>query len=90
MTSYRGPALVVRSEQRADLRRLQAALSRADWCTPCNNDKRWISENALDQVQAARLCAGCAVIDACREYVTRYPREQGVYAGTTLTERNTK
>lgn len=84
-----GSATTLRANQRADLRKLQAELSRADWAVPCNADRRWISDNHLDQVQAAALCAGCPVIIACRNYINRYPREQGVYAGTTFTERNT-
>ena len=90
MSRHAGSVPTLRATQRSDLRALQAALSRADWCTPCNNDKRWISEDRLDQEQAARLCTGCPVIIACREYIDRYPREQGVYAGTTYAERNTK
>ena len=90
MSRRAGSAPEIRATQRADLFRLQAALSIACWCVPCNNDQRWISDDPEDQEQAAKLCAGCAVISACREYIDQYPREQGVYAGTTLTERNSK
>lgn len=90
MSRHAGSVPTVRATQRADLRRLQAALSTADWATPCNADRRWISDDHLDQAQAASLCAGCPVIIACRNYINRYPREQGVYAGTTYAERNTK
>lgn len=90
MSRHASWAPTVRADQRAALRELQAALSIACWAVPCNTDPRWISEDHLDQVQAARLCAGCPVINACREYINRYPREQGVYAGTTYQERNSR
>lgn len=78
----------IRSAQRAALRELQAAVSRADWAIPCNSSPSWISDDERDQAQAAELCAGCPVIIACRNYINQYPREQGVYAGTTFNERN--
>ena len=90
MSRHASPAGSIRSDQRADLRRLQAAISGVDWRIPCNADRRWISEDRLDQVQAAEQCAGCPVISACRNYINRYPREQGVYAGKTFAERNSK
>ena len=80
----------IRSNQRADLRELQAALSRACWATPCNGHNLWISDDDADQVRAAELCSGCPAFAACRNYIARYPSEQGVYAGTTFNERNPK
>lgn len=80
----------VQAEQRADLRKLQAAIQSVDWNIPCSNDNRWISDADADQALAAEMCAQCPVIIACRNYINRYPLEQGVYAGTTYQERNAR
>ena len=90
MSRHASPAGSIRSDQREALLTLQSAIQSVDWNIPCSNDNRWISDDPGDQAQAASLCAGCPVIIACREYINRYPREQGVYAGTTFNERNMK
>ena len=79
-----------RAEQRQALLELHGAISRVDWMTPCSNSLLWISDADEDQVQAAEQCAGCPVIIACRNYIHQYPREQGVYAGTTYAQRQSK
>lgn len=88
MSRHENPS--IRSTQRAALRELQAAISRVDWATPCNSSALWISDDPGDQAQAAELCAGCPVINQCRNYINQFPREQGVYAGTTFNERNSR
>ena len=90
MSRHASWAPTVRADQRAALLALQSAIQTVDWNIPCNSDNRWISDDPGDQVQAAALCTGCPVISACRNYIHRYPREQGVYAGKTYAERNTK
>ena len=88
--SRHGGSVSIRSAQREALLTLQSAIQSVDWNIPCSNDNRWISDDPGDQAQAAARCTGCSVISACREYINRYPREQGVYAGTTFNERNSK
>lgn len=80
----------IRSQQRADLRKLQAAIQSVDWNIPCSNDNRWISDDPGDQVQAAARCTGCPVFATCHEYITRWPKESGTYAGTTEAQRQSK
>lgn len=77
----------IRAEQRADLRQLQAAVSRADWATPCNSSALWISDDPADQEYAAGHCTQCPVITECRNYGLAYPREEGVYGGLTQSQR---
>ena len=80
----------IRGDQREALLTLQSAIQSVDWNIPCSNDNRWISDDPGDQAQAAELCNACPVINSCREYINRYPREQGVYAATTFNERNSR
>lgn len=89
MSRHAGPALTIRAKQREALFKLQQAIIRAEHA-PCIGSTKWISELDADQEKAAELCAACPVIDACRNYITRWPREFGVYAGTSFNERNSK
>lgn len=90
MSRHASPAGSIRADQREALLTLQSAIQSVDWNIPCNSDNRWISDDIAAQDRAAELCSGCPVINQCRNYITRYPREQGVYAGTTFNERNSK
>lgn len=37
--------------------------------------------------KARQVCASCPVIDECREFIEKYPEQEGVWAGTLPEER---
>lgn len=78
----------IKGEQRLALLHLQTEITAHDWAVPCVQSRLWISDHDADQEHAAELCGPCPVIAECRAYINRFPREQGVYAGTTYFERN--
>ena len=58
-------------------------------CTGRNRDA-WTSDDPEHQEYAAAQCLSCPARRACRAYVTEYPEpSNSVWAGMTLTERNT-
>lgn len=63
--------------------RLQDALDAApDWSVPCRDDGHptdWISEDRAAQARAAAACAGCPLIDACRDYASIARRKGGMW-----------
>jgi len=47
----------------------------------------WTSDDAGEQVLAARACEPCAALTECREYGAAYPTEAGVYGGRSEHDR---
>lgn len=56
---------------------------------PCRQDPdpAWTSDDPAEQAGAARLCARCPALEQCGAYGTAFPREAGVYGGTTEFDR---
>ncbi len=76
-----------------DLAALHAALAASPKRTPCLDPATgpdWIAENHAAQQRAARACATCPVLSACRSYGLTHPTEHGVYGGTTTADRTTR
>lgn len=65
--------------------RLLAALDGA--VIPCSNGNEWMSENPRQQQRAATLCRGCSVLAECRAFALAVNEPNGVWGGTTPTDR---
>ncbi|MCH8570339.1 WhiB family transcriptional regulator [Nesterenkonia sp. AY15] len=55
--------------------------------TPCRNSSEWLSENPRQQQRAAALCRGCSVLAECRDFALAVNEPNGVWGGTTPTDR---
>jgi hypothetical protein len=51
----------------------------------CIAGKTMRKSEAIDK--ARQVCAGCPVIDECRAFISKYPEQEGVWAGTLPEER---
>ncbi|WP_444826174.1 WhiB family transcriptional regulator [Arthrobacter sp. H41] len=49
-----------------------------------------MTSDAEEQQQAATFCADCLALAECRAYSASYPREPGVWAGTTEATREAR
>lgn len=47
----------------------------------------WTSEDLDDLREAAKACAWCPALTACKRYIDQFEEISGVYAGLTPTER---
>jgi hypothetical protein len=54
--------------------------------TPAHTQK-WVSDKRADQREAITACETCPILTACETYITQYPHEAGIYAGTTQHQR---
>lgn len=74
-----------RAEARRALLDVLDAHDAAGRAIPCrvDPDPAWTSDDPEDQAFAARLCARCPALDDCNAYGAAYPKEAGVYGGTT-------
>lgn len=59
---------------------------------PCRNGEGvphewWTSDSLAERNKAARECGKCPVIAQCAAYGVAHPKEVGVYAGMTETQR---
>ena len=52
------------------------------WCEPASSPVAGPERVAVEEARAARLCAGCPVLEVCLELALREPIE-GVQGGTT-------
>ena len=52
------------------------------WCEPASSPAASPQRVAVEEARAARLCAGCPVLEVCLELALREPIE-GVQGGTT-------
>ena len=52
---------------------------------PCTADDRWLSEDQDERATAARLCAGCPVLEPCRMAAAAQGERFGVWAGVDRT-----
>ena len=52
------------------------------WCEPASSPDAGPERVAMEESRAARLCAGCPVLEVCLELALREPIE-GVQGGTT-------
>ena len=52
------------------------------WCEPASSPDASPERVAVEEARAARLCAGCPVLEVCLEIALREPIE-GVQGGTT-------
>lgn len=59
-------------------------------CLSTTQGRWWTSEDAGDLEAAARSCAGCEALAACRRYVEQHPETSGVWAGRIPNERKTR
>lgn len=84
-----GPERPGRGEHRARLADLIAWHVERGRPAPCTvePDAGFIAETEEDQAFAARLCRRCAVLADCAGFGAAYPREWGVYGGTTNAHR---
>lgn len=61
-----------------------AAAQRAGHVIPCQNPARslwWLSEDADERAEAARLCTPCPVLVVCRKTATAARESWGVWGG---------
>lgn len=81
-----------RNRDWADLLAELEDVTARDGPTPCAGSLDWISDDPDTQAWAASACLDCppAAFRACLTYATKWPREEGVLAGTTPTERRKK
>ena len=45
--------------------------------------ENWSKKNQVSEEQAAELCAGCPVLDLCRDYAIAAKEPFGIWGGTT-------
>lgn len=84
--------MTTRHDRHRALLKLYAAISdtkEAKRHVPCLSwiSDLWLSDKIADQRQAAEACQSCAVIDACRIYVSTHKEPDGVWAGLTPQDR---
>ncbi len=64
-----------------------AAAGRPTPCISSRIGRLWISSDPDEQAAAARACATCPALIACRRYALSHPHEAGVLGGTTEADR---
>lgn len=57
------------------------------WAVPIADRAVWTSDDPTEQRDAARRCAPCPALTACRAYGLEHHDERGVYGALTETER---